>query len=476
MVSIYAIYYVIFVVVIYSISGIGLISSQIAYWLYTIAIILFSISVIRAEYHKKGAKGLLSLTSLYFIFQFLIQTGIGNFSILYEVKHFSAGWDYLCKAMLVSSISCIFFYFGTCSKSVKNWGKLLHIKLLSKMDKRKTLNKPVAIIGMIVVIPTYIVALRLGIVGYSDATTVNTYSVYANFSSYIVYITNYIPFVIFLFWTDYFVRREKFSRSSQIGCILITGVYLVSSFLTGMKADSICFAVAIFIIFLCSNKRIPLIYTIVLIVVVYIAFAYLPNFREILRMDSYSGNRMSALLDAFSMNTNSYGSSAFGDLLSRINLSQAASAVIKYKDEVGLNSGSPTFLNDLLLSPITCFIPRSLLPGKSMSTYGIWVYQVVYGGSTAVSSAAYVTVHGFMYLAGGIIGVAIFSYLISLLLTFYTSFISSDDDNIYSICIILMIGIKIIFEPATPIDLITSVTRSIIIYLVYSKILLKYTN
>ena len=476
MVSIYAIYYVIFVVAIYCISGIGLISSQIAYWGYTIAIILFSIRVIRTEYHKKGAKGLLSLTSLYFIFQFLIQTGIGNFSILYEVKYFSAGWEYLCKSMLVSSISCMFFYFGTCNNSVKCWGRLLHTKLLSKMDRRKSLNKPVAIIGLMMVIPIYIVAMRLGIIGYSDATTVNTYAAYANFSSYLVYITYYIPFVILLFWTDYFVRRERFSRSSQIGCILITGLYLISSFLTGMKADSICFAVAIFIIFFYSNKRIPLIYTIILIVVVYIAFAYLPNFREILRMGSYSGNRVSALLDAFSMKANTSGTSAFGDLLSRINLSQAGSAVIKYKDEVGLNSSSPTFLSDLLLSPITCFIPRSLLPGKSMSTYGIWVYQVVYGGSTAVSSAAYVTVHGFMYLAGGIIGVAIFSYMISLLLTFYSSFISLDDNNIYSLCIILMIGIKIIFEPATPIDLITPVTRSIIIYLVYSKILLKYTN
>ena len=457
-------------------SGIGLISSQVAYWIYTIAIILFSISVIRNEYIKKGAKGLLSLTSLYVIFQFLIQTGIGNFSILYEVKDFSAGWDYLCKAMLISSISCIFFYFGTRSKSIKYWGELLHTKLLSNMDKRKSLNKPVAIVGAIIVIPIYIFALQIGIIGYSDANTINTYTSYANFSSYIVYITNYIPFVILLLWTDYFVRREKFPRSSLVGCILVTGIYMLSSFLTGMKADCICFAIAVFIISFWANKKIPLLYTVVVIVVAYLAFAYLPNFREILRMDSYSGNRLSALLEAFSMDASSSASSTFGDLLSRINLSQAASAVIKYKDEAGLNSSSPTFLNDLLLSPITCFIPRSLLPGKSMSTYGIWVYQVVYGKSTAISSAAYVTVHGFMYLAGGIVSVAFFSYLISLLLTFYSGFISAGDDNIYSLCIILMIGIKIIFEPATPIDLITPITRSIIIYLVYSKILLRSSH
>lgn len=101
--------------------------------------------------------------------------------------------------------------------------------------------------------------------------------------------------------------------------------------------------------------------------------------------------------------------------LRRINLTSDAAVGINFADSnEKLPEGSPDFLLNTILAPISAFIPRFIWHDKAIQNIGIWYTQVVMGQPDSLSSTA-MSIFTDLYFVGGIIAVFIGMFVIGMM-------------------------------------------------------------
>ena len=192
-------------------------------------------------------------------------------------------------------------------------------------------------------------------------------------------------------------------------------------------------------------------------------------------MRNFSYNRVETIVNLITGSLRTTGTNNFDviyNILQRINIIESMSAIVKYRDQIGLVPSDPNFLLDFLISPITSIVPRIVLPIKSFSDYGLWVTQNVHGDYNIFSSS-YVTLQGFFYLAGGVFMVILGFFLLGLILRITDGMLNIYNKSIITIPIYLILIYQVVFEPSNPVSFVSDIVRGMIIFFIFMKIFTK---
>lgn len=98
------------------------------------------------------------------------------------------------------------------------------------------------------------------------------------------------------------------------------------------------------------------------------------------------------------------------------NYSTEIAASIRHNDLFGLDSQAPSFLNDIVFSPIYAIVPRFIWTNKSTSIHGLWfreniLFHNIGQGTTSIA----MTPLGYLYFAGGSLAIFLGFWLVGIL-------------------------------------------------------------
>lgn len=446
-----------------------LLSDITMYSLLTIGLFVVSFSMCTSLVKARGRYYLFSLTTLFLMFQFIVQVCIGNIAYYSNQTYYFPGWDYMKKTMFVMYTAALGYICGMDSKVWASAGEKIHEKFFTKWETNYNVNLRACIIVFIIVIPLYMWGMSTGLIGYETSNTVTAVS---NIKQVVVYLSHLMTMALYILFIDILKNRK---RNERLVFVVFLVVRLFMALLSGMKADIILMFACLFIIYLVcvgkANKMILFLGSLATLLI------YNLNnvFRALLRNEAYNSFTRSELLfisvrqillggDVLTGVNNSF--------LMRLGITESCGSVIRYIDLHGLTENDPTFFKDFILIPLSTFLPRAILPWKSVLNYGVWVTQVVHG--TMAYSSSYLTIEGFFYSIGGFITVFLGFYFLAIFLEFVSSIIKVESMNEVMLCTFLMICTTQIFEPNDPVTMIMGIIRGIIIYPILGKILIRH--
>jgi len=422
-------------------------------------------SLYLASVHNRN--GIFSYIVILLFFQFFGQVWVGNFSYIFE-NETHIDWYFMNKSMLL----CFFSVLGLEAASqvglFERKGRKLGAYMFPRIEAEGIYLRRCLIMFLFSTSIT-VIMLRLGISGYADADAISRgVGAYASFAQYLNYLSAGGSIALYLLFYECLCRPTGLKKMMFSLMLLVS---LGGALISGMKKDVFIIFVCLFMIYSLVRKRVNPWFIVVMAISVLVVYQFVDAYRTALRAEDYSGDRLGTFIDvvlgSFS-DTGLYKSSEgfaeqLGKFWRRISLVDALAVIVEYKDNVGLDENDPAFLQDLLLLPITVFVPRILMPFKSMSVYGLWVSHTVMGMHESIISSSYVTVEGFFYLAGGILLLPIGFFLLGGVLSFWSGFFRLEERSPLFVIIFFLVALRLV-EPSTPIDIVTATTRGAIIY------------
>jgi hypothetical protein len=461
--------------IVFLFSELNMISKTVEFVMLNIFLAVYVLVNLKISIKKISHNSILTLTGIFIFFQYLVQINIGNFSLLHSSSlYYNQDLYYLNKSMYIAIVSCLGIMIGFRNSSAILYGEKLKNKFISNGYEYYTSHFK-SIIFFILSVFVYIFAVRLGILGYADTSNLSGYIRYASISQYIIYVADMGMLVVLLLFVD---LLKKKSIITWLLFILFLSIRIMLAILSGMKIELLGLLLGLIVLYMIIRGKIPRLMVALFSLSIIFIYRLSDIFRAMLRSTMNYHSRVDLLLVSYrglEKNDQSLFETFFS-FLNRLNIIEPSAAIVHYKDTIGLSGNDPSFMVDLLLIPITTFIPRALLPGKPMSTYGLWVTHTVYGLPKTIHSSSYVTVQGFFYLAGGIFCVFIGFLSIGLFLNFCSGIISLKEKNLLLVCVFIIIITKVLIEPSTPIGIFTGVIRGIVIYVLLGRLLINKKN
>ena len=430
-----------------------------------VVFILYTFVCLR-QISRLNRNGLFSYAAIFMICQFVGQIFIGNFSYLLGSELHNS-WHYMNKSMLLCFLSVFALTASVHTTRFAQWGRRLSCRFWPSIHLEQLYLKRCFFLYLLSFAVTIFMVSK-GMYGFADADTLEQVNPYASLGQYLKYLAAGTSLVLYLLFYEYLSRPTMVKRLSFL---LAFSLEFGLSLTSGMKKDTLIMFACLFMLYYLVRRRVNLWILLVMALAVFGLYQFVDAYRSALLGPSFNGSRLDAFMNVLSAVGNDQGLYSdrmeAGDVLAvffaRLSLTDALSLIVEYKDVVGLGPEDPTFLLDLLMVPFTVFLPRFLLPFKSMSTYGRWVTHTVMGLPETVISSSYVTVEGFFYLGGGVLAVGIGFFLLGAVLNFCSAFCRLEERNPIFIVIFFLTALNLV-EPATPIDMVTSVVRATIIY------------
>lgn len=431
---------------------------QIGFGIYTV------ISIYEASHAEET--GIFSYSIIFLICQFVGQVFIGNFSYLIGSEEHNS-WTYMNKSMILCFLAVLALTTSCSMRCFAAWGRSLSQRLFPNIQVEKLHMGRCAFVFVISYAIVIFMVMK-GMRGYADADVLEQATAYVGVVQYLNYLAAGSSLVLYLLFYEYLQHPTVGKR---LAFLMLFALEFSVAITSGMKKDTLIMFVCLFMIYYLVKHKINIWFLLIFFVAIFGLYQFVDAYRTALRMDTFSGDRLDTFLTVISGVGGSQG--LYSDRLgidevaaaffARLSLTDALSLIVEYKDVVGLGPNDPTFLQDLLVAPFAIFLPRFLLPFKAMSTYGLWVTHTVMGLPDTVISSSYVTVEGFLYLAGGILMVPVGFFVVGMVLNFCSAFCRLEERSPVFIVIFFLIGLHMV-EPSTPIDMITGVIRSTIIY------------
>lgn len=100
-----------------------------------------------------------------------------------------------------------------------------------------------------------------------------------------------------------------------------------------------------------------------------------------------------------------------------------AAMAIRHMDTYGLDENDPNFVQNIVLSPYNAFVPK-FLQSKNEFAWGYWFKNKVLKHAIALKYSISITPVGFLYFAGGTLGVCIGFFIYGILLRFTFTFLN----------------------------------------------------
>ena len=419
--------------------------------------------------------GIFSYAAIFLVCQFIGQVFIGNFSYFFGSEEHN-DWIYMNKSMWLCFLS-VFGLTAACHvRSFSQWGRRLSEHFFPDIHVEKLYMG--RCIGMFLFSFSLIIFMMMaGLTGYADAEGLAQANSYVSVIQYLMYLAAGASLVLYLIFYEYLLHPTMTKRVLFLVLFILQFGVAVTS---GMKKDTLVMFVCLFLIYYLVKRKVSIVFLLIAVMAVFGLYQFIDAYRTALRLATFSGSRLDTFLSVMSglgadqgLYSDRLGVGEVADkFFSRLSLTDSLSLIVEYKDSVGLGPEDPTFLVDWLVTPFTIFLPRFLFPFKSMGTYGLWVTHTVMGLPDTVVSSSYVTVGGFLYLAGGAIMVTAGFFVIGAVFDFFGSFCRLEERNPIFIIVFFLVVVRII-EPSTPIDVVTDVVRATIIFTLMGMFLIR---
>ncbi|SEH30819.1 transposase [Selenomonas sp. KH1T6] len=431
--------------------------------------------VVLHDMRRQSRTGLFTLLAIFFVCQFVGQVWLGNFSYLWGTEEHNS-WHYMNKAMMLCFLSVLGLSAAAHVRRFADWGSRLNRRFFPNLQSEGIyLGRSFLLFALGMGVSLFMVIS--GLSGYGQGAPDGSVPL-GGMTQYLGYLSGGANIVLYLLFYEC-LCRPTIAKKIMFVCFLTMQMGMALS--SGMKKDTLAIFLCMFLIYYLVRNKVNLWFIVLIVLAVMGLYQFVNMYRSALMSESFNGDRFQTLIDVITISVDKSGlydeGMAAGDVLDafmvRLSLVDAFSLIVEYNDEVGLGEDDPTFLQDLLLTPITIFVPRFLMPFKAMSTYGMWVSHTVMGMSETIISSSYVTVEGFLYLAGGALMVLAGCFVVGAVLLFWSGFFRLEERNPLMVIVFFLLALRIV-EPSTPIDMITTVTRGAIIFTLMGWFLLKW--
>lgn len=345
------------------------------------------------------------------IFTFAIAFGVTN--VLYflpggmlglvGVEPVSTRW--MSQLMLLVILAACAMWVGYSSGAGRNLGRSLQRShtLRRWMRRSPRVNKPALYICLAISLVAQLVAIKLGVFGYSST---------------------YDQLIAGAAYREYLSMAESLGKLALVGVAMrcfapshgtlsdrlllwaVLGYEVFFGFLSGFKSAAILPFVIVGIVYYSQRNRFPRWLIPVVAVAVIAAYAVIEPFRVNRNEDAgFLGTNLGSIVVAMTGTTGTASGGGVGErapvwlsLLARHNLTYTASLGIEYAANNELGEGSPAFFGDIIAAPAHALIPRLLWDSKSLQNIGLWYTNQVIGleiySSTAMSPITYLNFAG----------------------------------------------------------------------------------
>ncbi|RTL01177.1 MAG: hypothetical protein EKK57_05290 [Proteobacteria bacterium] len=282
-------------------------------------------------------------------------------------------------------------------------------------------RKNVLMILLLISLISKLIQIRLGIFGYLSTINPDNASRYYEYTQLIYYSSQFGAIALLMVSLMYFSEDKSRYANISLWFYFILSEEVFLGFISGFKsAMFVPFLLVIICQYIKTNniQRKWLLYTLFSVMV---AFSIIPSYRDALQKSQQNGD------SALDTTTSVLSSQDNGDnlqdvpiiiaVLSRLNLSYLGSQGIKYYDENSYYAGDPNFLNKILLSPVSAWVPRFLWNSKSISNDGVWYTKYVLRNFNSLSSTAMSLIVN-LYMAAGFIAVIVGYFFLGVMQRF----------------------------------------------------------
>lgn len=266
-------------------------------------------------------------------------------------------------------------------------------------------------------------AIKLGIFGYSSSYDVLVES--AGYTQYFSLLAMVGKLGLIAAAFQYFNNSRPSPTDKQLFWFAF-GFQLIFGFFSGFKNEVVMPFIIVGMAYYSYHGRLPKSFIPAILMSVVIAYAVIEPFRNA-RNDQNSGfvstsvGSIASALSTGSQDTSSPGAASAPLILkvfSRINMTYTGSLGIEYAaDHSELPKGSPEFLYDILMAPVTAVVPRFLWAGKSLDNSGLWYTNEVM--NIDVYSASAMSPFVFLNFAGGTFAVLLGFFVVGFLQRFF---------------------------------------------------------
>jgi hypothetical protein len=344
----------------------------------------------------------------------------GSQSYSITVEHLGGDWRFrwLNRAMMYAIVGAAAMWIGFRARVGASAGSLLRERLkrshLLRGSYKPRLASAIALLGVAVV--SRILQIRLGVFGYG-ADPEQLYAA-APFTQFLSLGAGFSRFVLLALGLALFSRADT-SRLTRGLLVFAFGMDIVlGGLLAGFKGGVFFPVIALATTYYWFHSRVKIRFVALGIVLLLLAYAVVEPFRVLRWADPNFDSRSLRSIGNTAVAAATYGrvvsedagraTSGLGMLLrvlNRSNFMTFAAISVKYKTEVGeLPPDAPRFLRNLVISPVSAFIPRIIWRDKPMQNIGFWFNRrVVEGpGFSAIAMSPF----GYLFFAGG--GLAVF--------------------------------------------------------------------
>jgi hypothetical protein len=212
-----------------------------------------------------------------------------------------------------------------------------------------------------------------------------------------------------------YFSREGGSRKYLLGMlILVLGMETLFGFLSGFKSLAILPCVLVGLCYYICTSKIPISGIIGTVVLLLASYQIIEPYRSIRHNDQGFDNRsMDSILGEMvgvvrSSDTGKSSISYIDRIMERSNYTLFAGISIAAEDKGRVNEQvSPDFLGNILKAPATAFIPRFFWSSKPLNNSGYWYNTEILKSPKSNTTSVGMSPVGYLYFAGGIVGVVL---------------------------------------------------------------------
>ncbi len=276
---------------------------------------------------------------------------------------------------------------------------------------RSELNPRMTMIFVLIIISVLarLYAIELGVFGYAQSEEKLSENIAIAYS--INALGQLIDFSLILVAIKFFREGLNFNYRVTLTVIVLVEIYF--GIISGMKSAVVFPVLTLFICYYFVHKKINKSFIVAAVVLLVFAYMIIEPFRMLrtkdVHFESSPGYIIGTMTDAYQMNKSRqlvYDSEdVFTSIIARNNYLLNAAKAIDYKNNRGLDTSDPDFLEKIYTVPLQTFIPRAIWLDKPVEDFGMWFSYKVWGGTRTTSVA--MTPIGFLYFAGGVIAVLI---------------------------------------------------------------------
>lgn len=285
------------------------------------------------------------------------------------------------------------------------------------MRTEAELNRLVVIICIVISIGSRLLAIKLGVFGYS--ASYENLITYANIREYLNMADMLSKFALLVVAIHYFATPNPSIPDRGLMWFII-GYQVLFGFLSGFKSAVVVPFIIVALACYSQQHRFPRWLIPAIVVALTAAFLIIEPFRVTRHEKSaFVGTSLESIIstitDVQSIQSfeNTRTAPVWLSVIARNNFTYTASLGIEYAANKELPDDSPPFLSNILLSPAHALIPRFLWHSKPLQEDGYWYTRKVVGQD--IFSASAMTPFTYLNFAGGPVAVVLGFFLVGVI-------------------------------------------------------------